>query len=160
MRRTVPFCQLKSQRLLTKLYEISRRVHGPDHDVTNAVQKELSTAESRAVLIDSRSGEREFFRLLEYKEDTCIVRGPITNDKSKRLGVFKFPPATALYFEGTPVVCNGLDDSQYHGKVAYVQTYDKDTKYYTIGFEDETLESCQVKADDFRVLFDLPNSGR
>ena len=41
-----------------------------------------------------------------------------------------------------------------------MQTYEKDTKYYTIGFEDETLESCQVKADDFCVLFDLPNSGR
>ena len=73
MRREVPFCQLKSQRLLTKLYEISRRVHGPDHDVTNAVQEELSTAELCAVLIDSRSGERELFRLLEYKEDTCII---------------------------------------------------------------------------------------
>ena len=40
-----------------------------------------------------------------------------------------------------------------------MQTYDKDTKYYTIGFEDKTLESCQAKADDFRVLFDLQNSG-
>ena len=60
---------------------------------------------------------------------------------------------------GTPVTCLGLRlNSMTHlnGKIGEIRDYSEDYRICLIHFEEEGLEPAEVKLENVRILFDLP----
>jgi hypothetical protein len=71
---------IEAQRLLTKLAQICRRVHGISHNITERTLAVLERVKVRHVYIEA---ERNFFQALRYENDgeKIVVRGPSLNDR-------------------------------------------------------------------------------
>ena len=147
---------IEAERLLTKLVAISKRVHGPDHNVTKEAESNLQRCKVRCVRINSRIG---VFQALRYEEDgkKCVVQGPIANPRNiQEGGTLTVDSSDVLRFAlGTPVVCDGLKKATHlNGKVGDLRYWDEDNECYKVHFEGGGLESMRAKF--LRILFELP----
>ena len=150
---------IEAERLLTKLASSCRRVHGPDHQLTQRVESKLQKYKAREVRIDF-GGEKRF-QALRYTEDgnKCIVQGPIVNPRNTQEEKQITVASSSIFVTlGTPVVCHGLKQSAHlNGKIGDIRAHNSDIDRYEVHFEDKVLEPCLVKRGNIRIIFELPD---
>ena len=52
---------------------------------------------------------------------------------------------------GTPVICLGLERVDIDGQLGDVRSWNNETKCYTVHWEDESLEPCEVHQSNVRA---------
>jgi hypothetical protein len=162
---------IEAERLLRKLLDISRLTHGPDHDCTKNVLENLQRTTCRLVIaalpapviVDGEEYKSGLFQALRYENDggDCIVKGPVCDPrKIEEEEEYTVDSIGVIPFVGTPVICHSLQKAAHlNGKIGEVRKgCDKDVDRCVVHFEDEGLKPASVKANNLRVVFDLPNS--
>ena len=99
---------IEAERLATKLATISRRVHGPEHNVTIESNDLLEEFKERLITV---LPDHRVFQALRYKNDgeICVVTGPITkprkvdDERTHRVESNLIVPGY-----GCAVICHGL----------------------------------------------------
>ena len=152
----------ESLRLLTKLMDRSRRVHGIEHSLTKRIETTLQQYKVRRVLYQSQDGRWKKYRALRYEEEdrkNIVLQGPIHEPRCDER-TFTVPSTAILPSLGTPIVCYGFGRNSFmgnlNGKVGDLRSWDKDTGSYEVHFEQTDLWSCSLKSENFHILFDLP----
>lgn len=152
---------LQSERLLTKLTTLCRRVHGPDHRLTLKAEMYLQECKVRYVMVNHQL-EWKTFEALRYEEDgeVCVVKGPINEQEEvETFAVFTNGASLFYKMDGTPVVCHGLKSATHlNGKIGDLRSRDRLTGRYKVHFEDKNLEPRMIKRENIRILFELPES--
>jgi tetratricopeptide (TPR) repeat protein len=154
---------IEAERFLTKLLANSRRVHGIEHNITEKTLAALKEVKMRQVFLTT---EQDFFQALRYENDgrKIVVQGPLPElldernvDEEKILIVSSKDVTPA---EGTPVVCYGLQlcgmMSHLNEKIGDIRAVDEDNIICKIHFEKEGLKPTEVRLENVRILFDLP----
>jgi hypothetical protein len=151
----------ESERLSNEMVAISRRVHGPDHDVTRQAQTVLDTCRTRLVKIMTVCGSKAY-QVLSFSdgEGKYVVKGPVS--KSRTPGNEKITKVAIhdihMLARGTPVVCHGLKNAVHlNGNIGDAIDFDFKTDRYLVHFEDKSLKPSLVKPENLRILFDLPD---
>lgn len=157
---------IESERLLTKLAAISKRVHGLDHWITKEIESDLHTNKERFVKIKSRNG-KQLFEALRYEQDgkKCVVQGPIAEPRNaQEEETFAVDTADLRYALGTPLICHGLKiagrpkkATHLNGKIGDLRGWDDETNCYEVHFEDKKVGTRLVNRKFLRILFELPN---
>ena len=149
---------IEAERLVTKLYTISRRVHGPDHRTTIEAVKMLEECNKRHVLMYPEDGD---FLALRYENDgeICVVKGPIIKPRqvnNERL--FHIPCYLALPCQGCPVIAHGLvSASHINGQVGDVRDLNCTGEVrFVVHFEKKNAKPSLVKPGNLRIAFELP----
>jgi hypothetical protein len=150
---------IEAERMLTRIYAVSRRVHGPRHKLTEKVESMLTYFQLRYALVQV-GAEWKRFQVLRYivAEDEYVVQGPIEKPRNIHAEERSNVAADGIRAEaGTPVVCYGLTDesSQLNGKIADLTSYCAETDIYEIHFEDERMGSRMIKLENIRILLNL-----
>ena len=145
------------ERQLNTSYEMSRQIHGTTHPQTLQLKSELDDTKQRKAII-LQSEEDGAVYVTEYCSSTdqySVLRLGRDVDST-----FSATSSELMFIYGTPVTCHGFTDGHDHlnGKLGELQDFDCNTFEYTIHFEDESLQSIKIKADNFRVVFDLPEN--
>jgi len=156
------FHGVEAERLCSKLLAISLRLHGPNHDLSTKNKYAFNRCTERYVIV-SKSGAldtKKIYRFLQYKdENICEVQGPCRKSRDKNEEK-KITVATEdlIFIPGTPVICHGMEDSDHiNGKIGDLRSWDEETNYYTVAFEDKNLEPYSVASNNFRLLLELPS---
>lgn len=150
---------MECERTLVELIEMSRRLHGANHDETQTLSEALDQIKSvgtQIVRLKSDEGESKGrgYMALRYEDDgkKCIVEGPTDSDAKKTLTV---DSSDIIYTIGVPVTCHGLiNASHLNGKEGEVRSFDEEKQRHEILFEDESLKPCLVKPTNLRISFD------
>jgi len=165
---------IEAERLLRKLLDISRLTHGSEHGCTKNVLGALQRVTTRLVLVALPSDILGLFQALRYEndgEESCVVRGPVLDQRQIELeDVYTMDSIDVIPIVGTPVICHSLQKAAHlNGKIGEVRDFDvkekedgkkgfdKDVDRCVVHFEDEGLKPVSVKANNLRVVFDLPN---
>ncbi|KAL9187140.1 hypothetical protein ACHAXT_010860 [Thalassiosira profunda] len=141
------------ERFCVKLYAISRRVHGPDHDLTGRIESSLRQSRVRRLAKVTGDGPVDY-QVLQVRgnEKKYVVMSRREGDVSEILFDDDY-----MIMPGTPVVCHGLKNAQHlNGKLGDVRSFDTATKRYVVRFEDKALNKASVKAVNLRIVMDLP----
>ena len=87
-----------------------------------------------------------------------IVQGPLTNPRNaKKEKTITTDSNAILLVIGTPVICHGLKNANHlNGKIGDVRDFNVKADRYEVYFEDSKLKPSLVKAEHFRIVFDLP----
>jgi len=144
------FFSIESEKLLSKIVAMSRRVHGLNHQETKFAEKHLQKVIVRHVV---KPPEKEVYQFLGYSDSSkklCNLQsestGQNTTVETKRLFL-------AL---GTPVVCHGLKNASHlNGKMGDLRAFDKNTGRYEIHFEEKNLKPCLVARDNLHIVLDI-----
>lgn len=138
---------IEAERLLTKLVEASRRVHGSQHEVSRCTASYLQRMKERVVITRDNAP----FIAIRYEGDllhgdraVCVVKDPIAGREINLLASDVIP------YLGTPVICNG------NKKIGDVRRVDVDIGACEVHFEEAGLGPLEVKSDNLAILFDLP----
>jgi len=150
---------MECKRTLLELIEMSRRLHGENHDETQTLSEALDQIKSvgtQIVQLKSDEGESKGRRYmaLRYEDDEkkCIVEGPTNSDAKQTLTV---ESDDIIYTIGVPVTIYGLvKASHLNGKEGEVRSFDEEKQRHEILFEDESLKPCLVKPSNLRISFD------
>ena len=157
---------IESERFLTKLMHICRRVHGQDHRSTEKTLAALEKVRTR--LINMRANI--CYQALRYENDgeSIVVQGPMI-DEEKRDEETRYEEKKVMTVEskdvipmrGTPVVVHSLpvgSMSHLNGKIGDIRAYseDEDDRTCEIHFEEEGLDPAFVKLENLRIVFDVP----
>jgi len=115
---------IEGERLITKLATASRRVLGPEHNITNSCRRTLEDFTTRYVV---ELPEMDYiFQALRYENDgkICVVTGPVTKPRIKdEERVHRVANSCALPSPGCPVICHGLvSASHLNGELGVVKT--------------------------------------
>jgi hypothetical protein len=151
---------IEAERLVTKLYTISRRVHGPDHKVTIEAVKMLEECNKRRVLMYPEDG---LFQALRYENDgeICVVKGPITEPRNKvNERIYHTANKFVIPKTGCPVICHGLVSSSHlNGELGEVRNVKRDVTgiRLAVHFEKKGVRSALVKPANLRIVFELPS---
>jgi hypothetical protein len=154
---------IESERFLTKLEQISRRVHGHSHNITKHILAEWQEIKLRQVYY--LSAEQGLFQALRYDNDgeKIILRGPLPKLLNERNvdeeKTFNVESKDIIPKIGTPVVCHGLrlrSMSRLNGKIGDIRVFSEDKSICEVHFEEEGLEPTKVRRENVRILFDLP----
>jgi len=98
---------IDAERFVTNLANVSRRVHGPEHNVTIDVDILLKKCKARYVQVDYKMFQALRYEMMEG--EICVIQGPIAKprqvDKERMYSVEcnLIVPAT-----GCAVICHGL----------------------------------------------------
>ena len=155
---------IESERFLTKLMQICRRVHGQDHRSTEKTLTALERVRTRRI----NMGADICYQALRYENDgeSIVVKGPMideekrdeeTRDEEKKVLTVESKDVTPR--RGTPVVVHSLPEesmSHLNGKIGDIRGYSEDNRTCEIHFEEEGLDPAFVKLENLRILFDLP----
>lgn len=167
---------VEAQRLIIKLYKVSKQVLGPEHHMTQWAGRIVAEVKYHEVTLGTMFARHEYM-LLGYKEETnqYLIHGPIHSTWMTKEGE-ETPPSKEeekLYVDindfmldsGTPVIVHGLPHPHDHlnGQIADIIAFkigDIFVKWnasgYAVRFEDESLGTFDVSPDNIRILFDLP----
>ena len=149
------FRAIEGERLLTKLCELARRVHGIEHDCTKITMSYLKRMKERVVITQD---DGKPFIALRYENDgdVCIVKDPTVDDETES----KISASSILAFLGTPVVCEGLQQlTHLNGKIGDVRKVDLEEGTCQVHFEEADLEHAEIKFNNLRIIFNLPPVG-
>lgn len=152
---------LEADRLLMKLFAISRRVHGTDHQVFKEAEAKFKDYRRRCVILKSTiDGKYHIVQLLRYEDseyNKCVVRfgglemgseeGPTVIVDAKYVG---FSPAT-------PIICHGLKQLRFNDKIGIIKEKDEKSGRYKVEFEDKNLKPAMIAPNNIRVLLELPS---
>jgi hypothetical protein len=150
---------IEAEKLVTKLFTISRRVHGPEHNVTVEAIELLEKFNERYVQMYPDDG---LFQALQYENvgEICVVTGPITdprvieNERTHHIENNLLIPNL-----GCPVICHGLvSASLLNGELGEVRHFKQDQTgmRYAVYFEKKGVKSALVKPENLRIAFELP----
>jgi hypothetical protein len=152
---------IEAERLATKLATISRRVHGPEHNVTIESNDLLEKFKERLITV---LPDRRVFQALRYKNDgeICVVTGPITEprqvDEEREHSV---QSNLILPEKGCAVICRGLvSASHLNGRLGEVRNVKQEETGATrlgVFFEKKGVKSALVKPENVRIVFELPS---
>lgn len=147
----------ESERLSNEMVAISRRVHGPDHDVTKQAQTVLDTCRTRMVRINGS----KVYQVLSFSdgEGKYVATGPVSNPRTPDNENITKVAIDDIHMltRGTPVVCHGLKNAVHlNGNIGEAIAFDGRTGRYVVRFEDDSLNSASVKPANLRIVFDLP----
>ncbi len=146
------FHAIKGERLLSKLVEMSHRVHGMEHECTKRIKSYLQRMKERIVI--TKDGQP--FIALRYDDngDSCIVKDPTVDDQKET----KISASGIIAYMGTPVICEGLQKlSHLNGKIGDVRKVDLEEGKCQVHFEAAGLGHAEVKFSNLRIVFDLPS---
>ena len=151
---------IESERLVTQLATISRRVHGPDHKTTTELVELLKKCKERIITVLL---ENKPFQALRYDNDgeICVVTGPITkprkvdDERTHRVESNLIVPGY-----GCAVICHGLVSASHLngelGEVRYVKQIETGIRL-AVHFEKKGAKSALVKPENLRIAFELPD---
>ena len=152
---------IEAERLATKLATISRRVHGPDHNVTIESNDLLEECKERYVIV---LPDMKPFQALRYENDgeICVVQGPIIEPRrvdDERL--YRVESHLIHPVVGCPVICHGLVSASHLngelGEVINVEENETGTTRLAVHFEKKGVKSALVKPENLRIAFELPS---
>ncbi len=146
------FHAIEGERLLSKLVESSRRVHGMEHECTKRIMSYLQRMKERIVI--TKDGQP--FIALRYDGDSCIVKDPTVDDDEMETKI----SASVIAYLGTPVVCEGLQQlTHLNGKIGDVRKVDLEEGKCQVHFEEAGLGHAEIKFSNLRIIFNLPHVG-
>jgi len=151
---------LECERLLNKLVIISRRVHGPGHQITCHLEIGLDLCRKRRVEVMTHDGIKVYQALrFDDEEGKYVVNGPISDPrKPDEEEIMTVAMNDIILIQGSPVMCHGLRNAAHlNGKVGDTRSFDNKTGRYRVRFEDKSLKSALVKPGNLRIAFDLPD---
>ena len=151
---------IQAERMLTTLTATGKRVLGEEHSLTKRAEKDLKQYQVRYVQFKSQY-EGKQFQALRYEEDgkKCVVQGPVTKPrKIKDEETMTVATADIKPVLGTPVVCHGLKDLSFlNGKIGDLQARGEESDdSYKVHFEDKKILPAEVKLENLRIVFELP----
>ena len=166
------YMTIESERLLSRLHEVSLRVHGVEHDSTICVEEALQRVKERRVCVIQRQADGnddDIFQALRYsdsddddndKKSKIIIQGPIQKPRNVATEqTFDEDCINVSYVKGTPVVCHGLQKGTHlNNKIGEIRDFDAKSDRYTIYFEDKSLKPAKIKGNNQRIVFDLPDA--
>eukprot|EP00986_Skeletonema_menzelii_P001484 scaffold390_cov149-Skeletonema_menzelii.AAC.11 len=148
---------IESERLLTKLMQICRRVHGYDHSVTEHTLTALEYVKTRLINIGMGT---DLYQALRYENggQKIVMKGLIIDDKKRdEEKLLNTNSKDAVPLTWTPVVVHSLRcDIHFNGKIGDIRAYSEDNRICEIHFEEEGLEPAVVELENVRILFDSP----
>ena len=166
------YMTIESERLLSRLHEVSLRVHGVEHDSTICVEKTLQRVKERRVcVIQRRADGDDIFQALRYhdsdddsdddEKSRIVIQGPI--QKPRNVATEQTFDEDCVnnvsYVKGTPVICHGLQKGTHlNNKIGDIRDFDAESDRYTIHFEDKSLKPAKIKGNNLRIVFDLPDA--
>lgn len=157
---------IEAERLITKLLADSRRVHGPEHNVTVCAEKLLDDYKQRYVMCIK---SKQMYQALRYESSgELIIKGPVLKPEDKDEEILKVDPKFVVPFwaamYGCPVMCHGLVGApQLNGKLGDVRDISSKGKdgeiRLEVHFEDKSLKPSMalIKHVNLKVAFDLPH---
>ena len=161
---------VKAEKLLNKSYEISLRTLGPDHFLTKRIDEEMddvcirslalqseagNAKSSRALTVEEIDGGEPFYSLTRYDGSfyTLTVNGPFSRvDPNLERCRFRTTNDNVIFDLGTPVFSH---DAASFGQLGDIIAWNLETQCYTIRWEDDTLDACEVHQSKIRVPFDV-----
>jgi len=154
-------CSIEAGRLVTKLDTVSRRVNGPDHNMTIKADEVLEQIKQRWFLKCRVVVLPEFqlFLAVRYKNDEaiCVVQGPITNPRCEDdERIHRVESNLVVPADGCPVICHGLVSASHLNGVLGDT---RDIKNTNTGIRCEVYlknKSALIKPENLRVVFELP----
>ena len=151
---------VEAQRLMADTLTRSKRVMGPDHNLTRECEDVLKKVTPRRCAMIPYGCPKGMFHVIGIEEvsSSYIIQGPVAEprreDEEKTL---KVPIEDVLLLAGTPVVCCGLKNAAHlNGKVGDARKHNGKTLRYEVHFEDEKLKSASIRPINLRVVFELP----
>jgi len=156
---------VKAERLFIELYEISTRYHGPDHELTKSVRNNKSHYMARVVSVSSNEAGRfqsvqalsvkdysdhndtvVFYHIHEYDgiSKRCVVNGPLICSNTTMNNEVHLSTDDIIFALGTPVVCLDSGNADIDQQLGDIRAWNNETKCYTVHWEDESLEPCEV----------------
>jgi hypothetical protein len=143
---------IEAERMLSKLVETSRRVHGMGHEITKRTMAYLQRMKERIVI--TQDGQPFIALRYENNGDVCIVKDPTTDDENE----IKISASGMIAYFGTPVSCIDLQEQLTHlnGKIGDVRKVDLEVGTCQVHFEEAGLEHAEIKFKNLRIVFALP----
>jgi hypothetical protein len=146
------FRAIEGERLLSKLVELSKRVHGMEHECTKRTTSYLQRMKERIVV--TQDGQPFIALRYENDGDVCIVKDPTVDDETES----KISASKVVPYLGTPVLT--LQQSTHlNGKIGDVRHVDLEKGMCQVHFEEAGLEHAEIKYENLRILFELPPAG-
>jgi hypothetical protein len=151
---------IEAEKLVTKLFTISRRVHGQDHKFTIKADKLLKKCKERYVIV---LPDDKVFQALRYENDgeICVVTGPITQPRNvEDERIYHIENHCIIPDKGCPVICHGLvSASHLNGELGEVRSINHNETGFRLGvqFEYKGAKSALVKTENLRIAFELPS---
>ena len=156
---------IESERRVTKLAAISRRVHGPHHKTTMMADEMLVKCKERFVIVLPE--KHKTFQALRYENDgeICVVTGPITmpernKDDERTYRVENNLIVPTEFCTMCPVICHGLvSASHLNGELGEVRSINHNETGFRLGvqFESKGAKSALVKTENLQIAFELPS---
>ena len=150
---------LECERLSNKLTTISRRVCGPDHQITKDAKNIRTLSSERWVAMMTNDGLKHFQALrFSDKHGKYIVKGPISSPRTPDEETTMTVAIDEVNIrQGTPVMCHGLKNAAHlNGEIGDVRDFNSGTDRYVVRFEDKILKPASIKPANLRIVFDLP----
>ena len=151
---------IEAEKLVTKLFTISHRVHGQDHKTTVEADKLLKKCKERYIIV---LPDDEIFQALRYENDgeICVVTGPITQPRNvEEERIYHIANKLVIPNTGCAVICHGLiSASHLNGELGEVRHLKQDETGFRLGvqFEKKGAKSALVKPANLRIAFELPS---
>ena len=154
---------IEGERLMTKLATTSRRVLGPEHNITINADKSLKQFKGRYVIVLPESGE--MYQALRYDNDgqVCVIQGPISDPRQvDDEGIHHTAHNLVIPTNGCPVICHGLvSASHLNGELGVVRNIKENVNGIRLAVHFDQMNlglgSALVKPENLRVAFELPS---
>ena len=156
----------QAERLVAKLAETTRSIHGSDHRCTKIVTLTLQEMTKRYVnvtfyhsdLKTEKPSHVRRFQILRYENEECIVQGPVANPRNVlKERILRVSTGDIVPIAGTPLICYGLKGEQAHLNGKLVMRFHLiNNGVCRVYFEEECLEPVTIMFNNLRIAFDLP----
>lgn len=137
---------IEAERMLIKLIDTTRRVHGMEHECTKRSMSYLQRMKERIVI--TQEGQPFIALRHELKGVVCIVKDPTTDDGEE----IKMSALDLIPYLGTPVSLFPDRD----GKIGDVRKVDLEGGTCEVHFEEANLGHDEFKFNQLSIVFDLP----
>ena len=158
--------QIKAQRIVTKLLPVCKRVHGPNHSLSERATRTWKLTHFRHMTFKGQS-----YSFVKYKKgkDKYIVRGPIDMGNIEHILDDTIGNRSMVHIKScelgtyTPVMICGLGPSQesINGKIGEVTdrmvSFNGDLYITSYRVRLEDGNEVRIIAENLRILFDVPD---
>ena len=157
---------VRAEKLLKKLSEISERTLGSKNPVHKDLESLFGCCRVRALTRSAETGDEKqnaltfsdydrdgelHYNFLRYDGSfhTLLIEGPCSSeDPDLQSNELRVHNEDVIFALGTPVISH---DAVCFGELGDIISWDDETKCYTIRWEDESLEPCQIPRDKIRI---------
>jgi hypothetical protein len=153
---------IEAERVVAKLVAVSRRVHGPKHNITIEADELLENFKERRVCVCVYIYPAKMFQALRYENDgeICVLQGPIADPRSKdNEEIHHVESNLVVPVKGCAVICHGLvSASHLNGELGEVRNIKRNGTEIRLAvhFEKKSLKSAWVKPANLRIVIELP----